>query len=111
MIPLVLFALAGCFAVNPDSDRITVSDLVPAWPEIAAIPAGTPISFAPAPGVSRVLQPFEIRRIAERFGIGMPLDAGLCFERRVAPIDRDRLLEAMQRSMPQARIELLDWSR
>ena len=111
MTPLVLFALAGCLAAGSGSDRIVAADLVPAWPEIAGIPADTSIGFAPAPGVSRVLRTIELRRLAERFQIAPPAAGEICVERPAAPLDPRRLLEAMQSTIPGARIEVLDWLR
>ena len=111
MMPLALFALTGCLAVNAGSDHILAVDLAPAYPEMAGLPPDTPIGFAPAPGVVRVFHPPELRMLAARFHLAAAPARDICVTRPVAPLEPDRLLEAMRRTLPQARIELLDYSR
>ena len=111
MTPLVLFAMAGCLAVNPASDRILARDLVPAWPALESLPPDTEIGLAPVPGVPRVFGPLELRRVAARFHIAPVPQADICFARQTAPLDPAAMLSAMQRELPGARIEILDLSR
>ena len=111
MMPLALLAMAGCLAVNPASDRILARDFAAAWPAMGSLPPNTEIGFAPAPGVARVFSPFELRRVAARFHASPVPQHDICFERRTAPLDRAALLAAMQRELPGARIEILDFNR
>lgn len=109
MIPLASFALAACLAVSPASDQILAGDLVTAFPEWATIPPETPLGLAPAPGVQRVILVPELRHFAERWKLPSPEQA-VCVTRRVVVSTADRLLAAMQRELPAAHIELLDFS-
>jgi len=109
MMPLALLALAGCLALGPDADNIQARDLAPALPALAASDAS--VSPAPLPGVARLFRLAELRRIAARFGIDAGAAQEICFERPVAPPDPSRLAEAMQRSLPDAQIRILDYGR
>jgi flagella basal body P-ring formation protein FlgA len=111
MIPLAAFALAGCLAVGAGSDRVLAGDLAARFPQWAAIPAVTPLALAPSPGVQRVFRLPELRRLAERFSVSPVPDRELCVTRPVAVFTADRLLAAMQKELPAAHIELLDFSR
>jgi flagella basal body P-ring formation protein FlgA len=111
MTPLAAFALAGCLAANAGSDRIVAGDLAPAFPAMAGLPADTPLGLAPAPGVARVFRLPELRMLAARFHLPAAPADEICVERPVSPLEPDRLLQAMQRTLPDARIELLDYSR
>jgi flagella basal body P-ring formation protein FlgA len=111
MIPLAAFALAGCLAVGAAHDQVLADDLAAAFPEWAAVPPGTPLGLAPAPGVQRVFRLPELHRLAERWNLSPVPDRELCVTRPVAVLTADRLLAAMQKELPAARIELLDFSR
>jgi len=111
MIPLASLALAGCLAVSPGSDHILAGDLVPAFPAFAGVAADIPVALAPAPGVQRVFRLPELGRLAARWNIMPAPESGLCFERKVAPLDPGRLLEAMRRQLPEARVEIIEFSR
>ncbi len=111
MTLLALFALAGCLKVPPDSDRILARDLASVLPALAASAPDTPVAFAPAPGVRRVLHAPELRRLALRWNAPQPPEGEICFERRTAPLDAERIRAAIRRELPQASIEVLDFSR
>ncbi len=111
MIPLLSMALAACLAVGAGSDQIVAGDLVPAYPEMAALDPATPVGHAPEPGVSRTFRAFDLRTLAARFGLAPAPDREFCVERPVAPLDPAGLLEAMKNTLPQARIEILEYSR
>jgi flagella basal body P-ring formation protein FlgA len=111
MIPLAVFALAGCLAVGSARDQILAGDLEVAIPQWAAVPPETSLGLAPAPGVQRVFRMPELRRLAERFALSPVPDGEICFTRPVAVSSAERLLGAMQKAMPLAHIELLDFSR
>ena len=111
MMTLALFALSGCLAVSPASGDIRSGDLAPAVPGMAGLPADTVVGPAPAPGVMRVFRAPELRMLAARFRFDPPPPEEICVTRPVFRLDPDRLREAMRRSLPDARIELVDYSR
>lgn len=112
MILLALFAVAAaCLPIAAPKDQITAADLARALPGWAAIPPDLPVALAPVPGVRRILHIVELRRLATRFGVTAEATADLCFQRPVAAIPAERMLAAMQASLPQARIEILEPSR
>lgn len=108
MTPLAAFALAACASVSPGSDHVLLRDLAAAFP--AAQPtSGEPVALAPVPGVERRFDLPELRRIAGRFGLPEPAGE-ICVARPVARLDPARVLEAMRARLPDAAIELLDFS-
>ena len=111
MILPMAFTLA-CLAVEPGSDRILARDLAPAFPPLAAVPPATEIALAPAPGVARVFRAFDLHLLAARFHLdAAPAPDPICVERPVAPLDAPKLLAAMRQSLPDARIEILEFGR
>jgi len=111
MIPLAAFALAGCLAVSAGADRILAGDLAAAFPAFAAASPDAEIALAPAPGVVRIFRAPELQRLAARLRLPAAPDTEICVERPVAPPDPARLLAAMRKQLPEARIEILDYSR
>jgi len=111
MIPLAAFALTACLAVMPGHDQILAGDLAAALPEWTAVPADTPLALAPAPGVQRILRAPELRLLAERWKLPASSDREICVTRPAAVILPERLLQAMQQSLPGAQIEVLEFSR
>ena len=111
MITLAAFALAGCLAVQAGSDHILAGDLAAAFPAWGGIAPTTSLALAPAPGVQRVLHLVELRVMAARWNVTPPPDKEICFTRPVTAPDPVRLLAAMQKQLPGARIEVLDFSR
>jgi flagella basal body P-ring formation protein FlgA len=110
MMPLIPILLTTCLAANPASDRITAADLAPQFPGMEAAPPDTPLALAPAPGVARVFHILELERVAAHFGLEAPR-AEICVQRKVAPPDPGQMLLAMQKVLPDARIEILDLGR
>jgi flagella basal body P-ring formation protein FlgA len=111
MISLASVAVAGCLAVSAGSDRITLLDLAPAFPGLEVATSDQPVGLAPAPGVQRMFRLPELRRLAARLNITAEPKGELCFERPVAPLDGARVTEAMRKQLPEAQIELLEYSR
>jgi len=111
MIPLAAFALTGCLALSPGAEYIRAGDLaapLPQWNEIAA---DTQLVPGPIPGVQRIFRVAELRRLAAKWGVAEGEERDLCFAIPVAPPDPARMLAAMQRALPAARIEILETSR
>ena|ERR1017187_2558291 len=111
MIPLAPLAVSACLAVSPGSDHILVRDLTGAFPGLESVAPGLPVALAPAPGVERVFRLPELRRLAARFNLPAALTAEVCVVRPVSPPDPALFLAAMQKELPQATIEIQDYSR
>jgi flagella basal body P-ring formation protein FlgA len=107
---LAAAAVAGCLAVAPAADEILLRDIASAFAATAAVSLDTVIALAPAPGVERRFELGELQRIAARLRLPEP-EREACVTRPAAPLDPARLLAALQSAMPNARIELLDFSR
>ncbi|HLI87030.1 MAG TPA: flagellar basal body P-ring formation chaperone FlgA [Bryobacteraceae bacterium] len=101
---------ANCLALGAASDRVTAADLAPAFPGLESIPPDTPLGLAPAPGVARVFRVPELKRIAGNFHLAAPAGE-ICIQRTMTKLDPARLLAAMEKTLPGARIEILDFSR
>ena len=101
---------AGCATV--ESDRILARDLAAALPVFAAVPPETAIGIAPMPGVRRVLHASEIAGLAQRYSVILTAVPDICFEWRMEPLDRTRVVAAMQSSLgtPDTRIEISELS-
>src|SRR5438132_728670 len=108
MIPFAAFAMAACLAIDAPKDQIVAGDLARALPEWAAIPPDTQVAFAPAPGVPRILKMPELRRLAARWKVPGEPAQDICLVRPVSAIPPERILDAMRKQLPEARIELLE---
>jgi flagella basal body P-ring formation protein FlgA len=110
-----LLAAAACLLVPPTAERITAGDLAPRLPLFAAVPAESALAFAPAPGARRILRAAELERLAAKLrapgAAAGKVEEDVCVERAAEPLDAARLLAAMQRSIPEARIEIREVSR
>jgi flagella basal body P-ring formation protein FlgA len=69
------------------------------------------VALAPAPGVARVFRVAELRSLAVRLNLPAPPDREICVTRPVAAPDPAQLLAAMRKELPQATIEILEFSR
>jgi flagella basal body P-ring formation protein FlgA len=111
MMPLAELVLAACLAVNAGSDWVLARDLAPGFPGLAAVDPQTPLAPAPLAGVRRVFRVAELRRLALRLKVQAAPEQDICIERKTAPLDSVAALEAMRRQLPQARIEIVEYSR
>jgi flagella basal body P-ring formation protein FlgA len=111
MIPIALFALSGCIGLAPDSDQIRARDLAAVLPAWATVPGDTAVTPAPLPGVERVLRVADLRRLGARWNLDGGSERDVCFAIPVSQPDPARILAAMQRQLPEARIEILEASR
>lgn len=112
MIPLAAFAISGCLALSPAADQIRAGDLARAMPEWSVLAADTAIVPAPIPGVQRVFHAGELQRLATHWNVVWSegtLD--VCFAIPVTPPDPARMIAAMQRALPEARIEIVESSK
>jgi len=111
MLALALGTAMACIPV--EGDRILARDLMAAVPAFAQWPPDTELGYAPAPGVRRVLRDAELARMARRQGLASDSMPDLCVERPATPLTRAMLESAIALAVgdPEARIEVLDWSR
>ena len=111
MIPLASLAVSACLAVSPGSDQILIGDLAGAFPGLESAASGLAVALAPAPGVERVFRLPELRRLAARFNLPAAAASEVCVARPVSPPDPALFLAAMRKELPQAAIEIEDYSR
>jgi flagella basal body P-ring formation protein FlgA len=106
MMFLAPFALASCLTLPPQAANVTAADL-----HLDGVPPETVLSFAPAPGVQRIFQLPELRRIAARFPAAKVPENDICVQRAMFPLNQAKLLEAMQNEIPGAKIEITEFSK
>ena len=111
MIPLAPLAVSACLAVSPGADQILLRDLAGAFPGLEPAASGLSVAPAPAPGVERVFRLPELRRLAARFHLPVAPASEVCVVRPVSPPDPALFLAAMRKELPQAAIEIEDYSR
>jgi flagella basal body P-ring formation protein FlgA len=105
---LVGLALSVCFPVT--GERILMRDLAAALPAFADADAEQIIGFAPAPGAQRRFSAGELNRLAASNGV-VGESTGVCFERKLTPLTKDRVLVALRAALPAgAELELLEFS-
>jgi flagella basal body P-ring formation protein FlgA len=110
MTSVAALAAAACLAVGADRDEILVRDIAAAFSAAGSLPLESVVALAPAPGIQRRFELAELRRIALRLKLPEP-ERETCVERRAAPLQPSRIVEAMRAQWPEARIELVDYSR
>jgi flagella basal body P-ring formation protein FlgA len=106
MMFLGQFALGACLALPAGAANVTAADI-----HLDGVPPETVLSFAPAPGIPRVFDVAELKRIAARFPSAVVPEENICVERVMAPLDPVKLLAAMQTVVPDAKIEILEYSK
>jgi flagella basal body P-ring formation protein FlgA len=96
---LSLWTEGACIPVS--GPHILARDLVAEVPALAATPPETKLSYAPAPGLSRRLEPAELRRMLRRIGLesASRLDP-VCVQTETPRHNRAAIAAAMQRSLP-----------
>ncbi|MGA2136238.1 MAG: flagellar basal body P-ring formation chaperone FlgA [Bryobacteraceae bacterium] len=94
------------------ADRwILAGDMAHALPAFAALPAETVLGEAPAAGSRRNYSSAELARLARRFGLTPEPGAEACFTRPLETLTRARVAAALRAAMPDAHVDLLDFSR
>ena len=104
---MIALLMAACLQVT--GTRVLAADLALAAPEFGALPAGTELAHAPAPGARRVLHTAELARLAARQGLKLERATEVCLEHPTAPLEGEALARAMP--LDGARVEVLDFSR
>jgi flagella basal body P-ring formation protein FlgA len=96
-----------------ESDRVLARDIAAAVPEFAKISPDELITYAPLPGVKRLLTRGELVRIGRRLGMEISAGPDLCVEYPTAPLDREMLMAALRHGLARtdAEIDLIDSSQ
>jgi flagella basal body P-ring formation protein FlgA len=110
VLPLVADEAAPCVGV--EHDQITAHDLASVSAAFARLDPEIPLAPAPLPGAHRVLRSFEIAALARNHSLEIDPPMDVCFEWTMEPIDRARVLEAMQEALPypEAQVDILETS-
>ncbi len=106
-LPLLLALAAASRIVLADEacqtiagDWITGSDLARVVPALGGLPPDLPVSYAPVPGLQRIFHPDELRRLATAHGLEDPhWKTNLCFVWPLAPLSRDAIRTAMEKTL------------
>lgn len=97
-----------------DGDRILGKDVAVASPMFATLNPQLEIGAAPLAGVTRVLRPDEVVRLAKQNNITLDAPApSICFDRATEPLTAEILLPIVAKALAidNAKIEILDFSR
>jgi hypothetical protein len=86
-------------------------DLAEAVPEFRALDPEASIGYSPVPGATRLVSAAEITRIANAHRVQLDAPVSLCFKRKVQVLDSEVILRAMKAALPEASIELVEFSR
>jgi flagella basal body P-ring formation protein FlgA len=108
---MAVLSRAACLPV--ESDRVLARDIAAAVPEFAKISPDELITYAPLPGVKRLLTRGELVRIGRRLGMEISAGPDLCVEYPTAPLDREMLMAALRHGLARrdAEIDLIDSSQ
>ncbi len=101
----------GCVAI--EGERILAGDLARALPAFSAVAPDIELGYAPVPGVRRFFHSPELRRLALRYNVVLPVNAEACVERVMETLQPERVVAAMRKALADAdaRIEILELSR
>ena len=110
VIPQMVPQPDGCFPIQ--DDRIYARDVAAAVPVFAGVPADFALGYAPAPGTRRVLKGAALEKIALNQGVSAESLPDVCFERAMATLEADEILEAMRLAWngPGVNMDLRSWS-
>jgi len=118
VVPPAIPQASGCWPVQ--DDRIYARDVAAAVPAFAAVAEDLALGYAPAPGVRRVFKGAALEKLARNQGVAAELAEELpdvCFERAMATLREDQILEAMRSAWgvgnahgEDVRMELRSWT-
>jgi len=117
LLGMILLAAASPASAEPcwpvEGDRILARDLARARAIFSPLDPQEHVAFAPVPGARRLISSAQLRRLAARYGLSAAPLEDVCFERAMEPLTPERILAALRASlaMPEAELELLDYSR
>ncbi len=93
-------------------DRILAKDLAAVIPQFQQIPSETQLANTPPPGSQHIFHQPELQSLAQRYSLQFDVNAAVCFERAMQPLDRKAVVDAMKAALqiPDAHIELAETS-
>jgi len=107
-----LSALAPCSTVP--HDRVLAGDLAKLEPAFANLSPDLPMTFAPLPGIQRVLSKKDLLTLLRRHGVDPPGSlAEICVERETVPLKEPDLIAAIQSALniEEVHVRILDYPR
>jgi flagella basal body P-ring formation protein FlgA len=102
--------LDGCLSIQ--DDRIYAGDVAATVPAFAGVAPDFVLGYAPAPGTRRVFKGDALARLARNQGVTTDAIPDVCFERAMATLESEEILEGMRSSWtgPEVHMELRSWS-
>ncbi len=88
------------------SDQISARDVTPAFPQFAAIPPDLTLGHAPTPGIVRVIQAYELQRLAKRYAILTTIKGSVCFAWPLHPLTSAAIGLALKQSLAGRTVEM-----
>ena len=111
-LPLILLSHAPCLAIS--TDKVLAKNIAEREPDFAGLDPDLQFTFAPLPGIQRVLSRQELAAFLRRNG-AKPSDLlqDLCIERETARIKETDLSTAIRAAVKIAdvHVQILDYSR
>ena len=99
-LPLLLAAFnqgvppaGGCLPLQ--DDRIYARDVALAIPAFSGVAPDFLVGYAPAPGTRRIFKSETLERLARNQGVTLEASPDVCFERAMAKLEPEEILEAM----------------
>ena len=111
LIPLAALASCGAQCLPVSGQRILAGDMARAVPAFAGLAPELVLGYAPAPGARRTYGAAELARLAGRYGLVVEPGVGACFARPLETLSGERVAAALRAAMPEARIEVVEFSR
>jgi flagella basal body P-ring formation protein FlgA len=115
VVPQVVPQPDGCYPVQ--NDRIYARDVAAAVPAFSGIAADFVLGYAPAPGSRRVFKGAALQKLARNQDVALEAAPDVCFERAMAEVTAEEILEAMRGSWgvtnahgAEVHMELRSWS-
>ena len=96
VIPPAVIQPDGCLAIQ--DDKIYARDVAAAVPAFANVAGDFMLGYAPVPGIRRTFKSDALARIASNQGVAAEALPDICFERAMATLNSDEILQAMRDS-------------
>lgn len=112
LLPIAAGLLIGSACLPPGSDRITAGDIAGVVPAFAKLPAELVLSYAPAPGVTRVFAPAELQATLVRHDLEAAAVEPVCFEWPMRHLTSEDVRAAMVRTLgPDAQVSVVSFTQ
>jgi flagella basal body P-ring formation protein FlgA len=114
MLTVLLLTAAGVQNCRPVADDvIRMRDLAFSAPVFNSADPDGVVTYSPSPGAVRVVQGFQLAKLAKRHGLGDGPFDNLCFQRAMRQIQERELLETLRLAVAvaDAEVHITDFSR